>query len=209
MALKSEVRLFAQLLIGVSFAVASYQDVKERAVNDIVWIPALIGAAYVICSMFPDLEVQLIWLGLIGGIAILFAYLGLVGQADSIALVFFAADPYQLSPIFPVIAGAAVALGHIGYEVAVGNARGTKTIQIERFLKEQKWIPEAVITGGIREKVDSDVNVARDEVEAKQKPGTMVEVKYGVPTVAYLGIGYLACLACLLIFNHAALLSLP
>ena len=201
--------MLPQLLIGVSFALASYQDVKERAVSDIVWIPAVVGAAYVIYSLFPDLEVQLIWLGLIGGVAILFAYLGMVGQADSIALVFFAADPYQLSPIFPFIAGAAVALGHIGFEVAVGNARGTKTIPIERFLKEQKWIPEAVITDGAREKVDSDVNVARGEVEGKQKPGAMVEVKYGVPTVAYLGIGYLLCLVYLLIFNQAALFSLP
>ena len=209
MASESEARLFAQLLIGVSFAVASYQDVKERAVRDIVWIPALVGVAYVIYSVFPNLEVLLIWIGLIGGIAILFAYLGLVGQADSIALVFIASDPYQLSPIFPVIAAAAVALGHIGYEAATGDAGGSKTIPIERFLKEQKWIPEAVITDGVREEVDSDVNVARDEVEANQKPGALVEVKYGVPTVAYLGIGYLACLAYLLIFRQATLPSLP
>lgn len=201
--------MFAQLLIGVSFAAALYQDVKERAVNDIVWVPALIGSAYVIYSMFPNLELQLIKLGLIGGIALLFACFGAVGQADSIALVFLAADPYQLSPILPLIGGAAVALGHIGYEAARGNAWGSKTIPIERFLKEQKWIPEAVITDGVREEVNSDVNIARDEVEANQKPGAMVEVKYGVPTAAYLGIGYLAYLAYLLIFNHAVLLSLP
>jgi len=189
--------------------VASYQDVKERAVNDIVWVPALIGSAYVIYSMFPNLELQLIKLGLIGGIALLFAYLGAVGQADSIALTFVAADPYRLSPILPLVAGAAVTLGHIGYEVAIGNALGTKTIPIEGFLKEQKWIPLAIVTAGAREEVSSDVNVARDEVEARKRTGAMVEVKYGVPTVAYLGIGYIAYLACLLIFNQAALLSLP
>ncbi|MGD0476636.1 MAG: hypothetical protein ABSB29_00530 [Nitrososphaerales archaeon] len=201
--------MFAQLLIGVSFAVASYQDVKERAVNDIVWIPALIGLAYVIYAMFPDLELQLIKLALIGGIALVFALLGAVGQADSIALVFIAADPYQLSPILPLVGGAAVALGHIGYEVATGTAWGSKTIPIERFLKEQKWIPEAVIADGAREEVNSDVNVARDEVEANQKPGALVEVKYGVPTVAYLGVGYMAYLVYLLVFNQAALFSLP
>jgi Flp pilus assembly protein protease CpaA len=201
--------LFAQLLIGVSLSVASYQDVKERAVNDIVWIPALIGSAYVIYSMFPNLELQLIKLALIGGIALVFALLGAVGQADSIALVFIAADPYQLSPILPLVCGAAVALGHIGYEVATGNAWGSKTIPIERFLKEQKWIPEAVIADGVREEVNSDVNVARDEVESSHKPGAMVEVKYGVPTVAYLGIGYIVYLAYLLVFNQAVLLSLP
>lgn len=188
---------------------ASYQDVKERAVNDIVWAPALIGAAYAIFSMFPNLELQLIKLGLIGGIALFFAYLGAVGQADSIALVFLAADPYQFSPILPLIGAAAVALGHIGYEAVRGNAGGSKTIPIERFLKEQKWIPEAVITDGVRVEADSDVNVARDEVETKQKPGAMVEVKYGVPTVAYLGIGYVAYLVYLLIFNQAGFFALP
>ena len=73
--------------------------------NDIVWVPALIGSIYEIYSMFPNLELQLIKLGLIGGIALLFAYLGAIGQADSIALVFVAADPYKLSPILPLICG--------------------------------------------------------------------------------------------------------
>ena len=201
--------MFAQLLIGVSFAVASYQDVKERAVNDIDWISAMIGSAYVIYSMFPDLELQLVKLALIGGIALVFVLLGAVGQADSIALVFIAADPYQLSPILPLLSGAVVALGHIGYEITTGNAWGSKTVPIERFLREQKWIPEAVIADGVREEVNSDVNIARDEVEANQKPGAIVEVKYGVPTVAYLGVGYVAYLVYLLVFNQTALLSLP
>ena len=196
-------------MIGVSFAAASYQDVRERAVNDIVWLPALMGSAYAIYSMFPNLELELIKLGLIGGIALLFAYLGAVGQADSIALVFLAADPYRFSPILPLFGAAAVALGHIGYEATRGNVWGSKTIPMERFLKEQKWIPKAVIANGVREEVSSDVNVARDEVETNQKHGAMVEVKYGVPTVAYLGIGYLAYLAFLLVFNQAVLLSLP
>ena len=209
MAPKSVARLFAQLLIGVSFAVASYQDVKERAVSDIVWVPALIGAAYVIYSMFPNLGLQLIKLGIIGGIALAFALLGAVGQADAVALVFVASDPYHFSPILPLAFGAAVALGHICYEVAMGDARGLKTITIERFLKEQKRIPEAVISGGVRKEVDGDVNVARDDVEANQKPGAMIEVKYGVPTVAYLGLGYLAYLAYLVAFNQAVLFSLP
>ena len=201
--------MFAELLIGVSFAVASYQDVKERAVSDIVWVPALVGAALVFYSKFPNIQVELIWLGLIGGIALLFAYIGLLGQADSIALAFFAADPYQLSPIYPVFAGAVVAIGHIGYEFAVGNARGTKTITMERFLKEQKWIPDAVIANGVREEVNGNVNIARDEVETKLKAGTMVEVRYGVPTVAYLGIGYIACIVYLLVSGQAALISFP
>ena len=201
--------MFAQVLIGVSFVLASYQDVKERVVSDIVWIPALVGAAYVIYSLIPNIELQLIKLTLIGGIALVFALLGAVGEADSIALVFIAADPYRLSPILPLVFGACIALGHIVYEVATGNAGGLKTIPIERFLKEQKWIPEAVLVDGVREEVDSDVNVARDEVEAKMRPGAMVEVKYGVPYVAYLGIGYVAFLVYLLALHSSVFFSLP
>ncbi|MBI3858933.1 MAG: hypothetical protein HY296_01640 [Thaumarchaeota archaeon] len=204
--------MLAQLLIGISFSMASYQDVKDRAVHDIVWIPALLGALYVIYSEFstpgPDLELQLFKLGLIGGIALLFVYFGAVGQADGIALAFVAADPYRYSPVLPLAAAAVVALAHIGYEIVVGNAPGPRTITIERFLREQKWIPRAILKDGSRVEVDSDVNVARDEVEAKQQPGTLVEVKYGVPTVAYLGVGYVAYLVYLVAFNQATLFSL-
>lgn len=201
--------MLAQFLIGISFAIASYQDIKERAVTDLVWIPALIGVCYVIYSIFPNLELQLIKIAFVGGIALTFVLLGAVGQADSIALVFVAADPYQFSPILPLVFGAAVALLHIGYEIATGNVRRQQTIPIEKFLNEQKWIPEAVIVDGSRKEVSSDVNVARDEVEANHRPGALVEVKYGVPTVAYLGVGYLAYLVYLLVFNQAVLFSLP
>ena len=51
--------------------------------------------------------------------------------------------------------------------------------------------------------------MAREEVEASGKPGARVEVKYGVPTVAYLGVGYVIYLAYLLIFNYSAFASLP
>ena len=53
------------------------------------------------------------------------------------------------------------------------------------------------------------MNVAREEVEAANSPGAQVEVKYGVPTVAYLGIGYVAYIAYLLLFNYQVSASLP
>ena len=206
--------MLAQLLIGASFAVAAYQDVKFRAVSDIVWIPALAGSGYVIYKLlagpsFADLELQLVKIALIGGIALAFALFGAVGEADSIALVFIAADPYRYSPILPLAMGAVLALAHIVYLIIGGNAWGLRTVPIEQFLKEQKWIPEAVISDGVRTEVSSDVNDARDEVEASKKPGAMVEVKYGVPTVAYLGLGYIAFLAYLVLLNQAAFLALP
>jgi len=102
-----------------------------------------------------------------------------------------------------------VALGHIGYEYIVGNARGGLAIPMEQFLREQRWIPTAIVAEGNRTEVSSDVNVAREEVEAANRPGAQVEVKYGVPTVAYLGVGYVAYLVYLLLFNYSAFASLP
>ncbi|HEY6282587.1 MAG TPA: prepilin peptidase [Nitrososphaerales archaeon] len=206
--------MYAQLLIALSFAVASYQDIKERAVSDLVWIPALVGAGYVVYSFYTlqttqSLEFLIVKIVLIGGIALAFAFFGGIGQADAIAIAFVASDPYPLSPVPPLFAGAFVALSHIGYEYAVGNARGGRKIPMEQFLREQRWIPKAVIADGVRTEVNSDVNVAREEVEAKKLQDASVEVSYGVPTVAYLGIGYVAYLVYLVLFNLPAFLSLP
>ena len=206
--------MYAQLLIAVSFALASYQDITERAVSDLVWLPALAGVAYVVYwflvrATSSEIEFLLVKVALVGGIALAFTFLGGIGQADAIAMAFVAADPYTLSPIAPLFAAAAVALVHIGYEFAVGNARGGLTISMEQFLKEQRWIPKAILSDGTRVEVNTDVNVAREEVEAANKPGAQVEVRYGVPTVAYLGIGYVAYLVYLLLFNFSTFVSLP
>ncbi len=206
--------MYAQLLIAASFAIASYQDVKERAVNDLVWVPAAGGVVYVVYWFVADsttagLEYFLLKLALVSGIAVVFAFFGGIGQADAIAIALVAADPYQLSPLAPLFAGAAVALVHIGYEYAVGNAKGGRTIPMKQFLREQRWIPKAILADGARTEVSSDVNVAREEVEAANKPEAEVEVKYGVPTVAYLGLGYLAYLAYMLLLNYPSFVSLP
>jgi Flp pilus assembly protein protease CpaA len=206
--------MFAQLLIAVSFAIAAYQDVKERAVSDLVWIPAGAGVVYIFYTFYTTglplgLEFLLLKLALVGGIALAFAFFGGIGEADAIAIAFVAADPYPLSPLPPLFATAVVSLVHIGYEYAVGNARGDRLIPMEQFLKEQRWIPRAIVSEGARTEVSSDVNVARDEVVAANKPEARVEVRYGVPTVAYIGAGYAIYLVYLLAFNSSAFLSLP
>lgn len=195
--------MYAQVLIAASLLAATFQDIRERAVSDLVWIPAVAGAALVFAWSYPSLELQqLVKVALIGGIAGAFAIFGSIGEADAIAMAAVACDPFPLSPIYPLVAAAFVAIGHIGYEFAVGEARGSLTIPVERFLREQKWIPKAIVLGGTREEVSADVNVAREEVEAKQTPGALVEVSYGVPTVAYLGVGYALFLVYLFIFQR-------
>ena len=206
--------MYAQLLVAVSFAIAAYQDVKDRAVSDLVWIPAAVGVVYIFYSFyhisnFLGTEFLILKLALIGGIALAFAYFGGIGEADAIAIAFVAADPYSLSPLPPLFATAIVSLVHIGYEFAVGNAKGDRLIPMQQFLREQRWIPRAIVSDGARTEVSADVNVAREEVEASNKPEAQVEVRYGVPTVAYLGVGYVAYLAYLLILNPSTFVSLP
>ena len=206
--------MYAQLLLAVSFAIAAYQDAKDRAVSDLVWIPAAVGIAYIFYSLyhagaFVGIEFLVLKLALIGGIALAFAYFGGIGQADAIAIAAVAADPYTLSPLPPLFATAIVSLVHIGYEFAIGNARGGHVIPMEQFLREQRWIPKAMVSGESRTEVSADVNVARDEVEAANRPDAQVEVRYGVPTVAYLGVGYAAYLIYLLALNPAIFVSLP
>ena len=201
--------MYAQLLMAASFAMAAYQDVRDRAVSDLVWIPGVAGAVYSIYWAFPNAEFPIAKLALVAVAALVFTMLGGIGQADAIALVLISADPYNLSPIFPLLGAAAVMAIHIGYEFLVGNARGTKTIPMEKFLREQRWIPKAILSDGTRKEVSKDVNKARDEVEASNKQGALVEVTYGVPTVAYLGVGYVAYLVWMLLFNQAVFFSLP
>lgn len=189
--------------------IAAYQDVKERAVLDIVWVPAIIGVAYSVYATYPSVDVLLLKVGLVGVVCVGFIFFGAIGQADGIALLLVSADPNPASPVFPLIATAVVAVAHIGYEFVKGNARGSKLIPIEQFLKEQRWIPKAVIVDGVRKEVNTDVNFARDDVVADVKAGSSVEVAYGVPTVAYLGVGFAVYLAYLIAFNLPLFTSLP
>ena len=190
--------MFAQVLIGASFALAGYYDYKERAVSDLVWIPGAIGTVYAL-AVSQNIWFSLTKIGLIGGIGLAFVLYGALGEADAIAMALISADPNPLSPFPPLLAGAVVAMGAIGYQVAVGNAGKPKMIEISRFVKEKKWIPKALVIEGVRTEVDPDVNVAREDAEAKQMPGAMVEVSYGVPTVSYLAVGYVAYLVYLLV----------
>ncbi len=172
------------------------------------------GVAYAVYDLYAssytlDLEFMIVKAVLIGGVALAFTFYGGIGQADAIALALIAADPNRLSPITVLLPTAIIALAHIGYEFGVGNARGAKTIPMQQFLREQRWIPKAIVEDGRRTEVKNDVNVAREEVQASGKTDAKVEVRYGVPTVAYLGAGYLVYLAYLLLFNYTTFANLP
>jgi Flp pilus assembly protein protease CpaA len=206
--------LYGQVLIAASFAVAAYQDLKERAISDLVWIPAIAGTAWVFYSLattgqVADLEYDVIRVVLLGGLGFAMVYFGTLGEADLIALVFFAADPYVFGVFFAIIGAVVVLVPHLAYVFLTGEGRGSHVIPVSRFLNEQKWIPRATVVDGVRHEVDSDVNKAREEVEGIQKEGMMVEVVYGVPDVLYFGLGYILYLAYLVLFNYGLFSSLP
>jgi len=201
--------LFLQLLMGVSFLIAGYQDVRERLVSDIVWVPAIIGvllAFYFAPSMDLILLVRVL---IIGAIALVITRYGIVGEADGIAFVFVVADPAPLAPLPVLFAVAAVALSHIVYLFATGMTGKDKVISIAQFRREARWIPKAVIVGEEKKKVDANVNISREDVEKVTDESAMVEVQYGVPTVAYIAAGYVIYLVYLAIFQSGVLLGLP
>ena len=84
-----------------------------------------------------------------------------------------------------------------------------KLISISQFRREARWIPKAVIIGEQKEEVDSNVNLSREDVEKVTDDSAMVEVQYGVPTVAYIAAGYMIYLVYLAIFQTNILLTLP
>jgi hypothetical protein len=201
--------LFLQILMAVSFFIAGYQDVKERLVSDLVWVPAIIGVALALYFVPSQDLILLVRIGIIGGIALIITRYGLVGEADGIAFVLVVADPAPLAPLPVLFAIAAVALTHIGYLFATGMAGKDRVIPISQFKKEARWIPKAMISAGEKKEVDSNVNISREEVDKITDESVTVEVQYGVPTVAYIAAGYLIYLVYLAVFQGGTLLSLP
>ncbi len=194
--------------MAASLLVASYQDIRERSVTDIVWIGGGAGIALVIILTHESFLI-IGKVALIGLITLVFAKFGSIGQADAIAFVIIAADPYPLSPIPALLATSAIAGTHIAYLFAKRYAGSEMQITLEQFKKEQRWIPKSIVRDGVKTEVDRDVNKSREEVLGEARVGDLVQVTYGVPTVAYLGVGYSLFLAYLLIFDPGTFLSLP
>jgi hypothetical protein len=201
--------LLLQILMALSFVIAGYQDVRERLVSDLVWVPAIIGVVLGL-YFYPSQDLYLVVrIGIIGVIALFVTRFGYVGEADGIAFVLVVADPAPLAPIPVLFAIAAVALSHIGYLYVTGMAGKDKTISISQFKAEARWIPKAVLSGGEKKDVDKNVNISREDVDKVTDESAMVEVQYGVPTVAYIAGGYVIYIVYLAVFQTGFLLHLP
>ncbi|TLY17538.1 MAG: hypothetical protein E6K86_01650 [Thaumarchaeota archaeon] len=200
--------MLSQALIAASLLIAAYQDMKRREVEDPVWIPAAIGIA--LALLFGNqLFSTLVKLGFVALIVVVATWYGTLGQADLIAFLVVGADPALLSLTLTLGAAAIALATHVGYLYLKGQIGRSFEIPVNQFEKEWKWIPKAVISAGVRTEIGRDVNKAREEALAKAGEGSKVEVKYGVPTVAYLGLGYFAFLIYGLISNFQLFLTFP
>ncbi|MDG6918584.1 MAG: hypothetical protein JRN62_04005 [Nitrososphaerota archaeon] len=198
--------LFAALMfIAASFVLAGVQDLEERAISDLVWIPGIAGAAMALYWSYANLPsalfyVELFKLGMFSAIGVAFARLGHVGQADAIALVLIGADPYVMS--FSVLLVAmVVAAFHAVAAYKEGLMKSDLMIPIEQFKAQKQWLPVGIEAGdGQTISVATDVNISREDVLSKAPPGSRVMVRYGLPVVTYISIGYMVYLAFSLVF---------
>lgn len=154
-----------ELLVVASFAMAGRQDWRKRKVTNIVWLPAVAG---VVLSFFVY-PLALVWVIVAVGIssvawlAFLFRQMG-PGDAVGITLIMFS----PLNAAFVIIWACLFALLHLAVR-RQGHEALSKPVMIPKEQKEREpwWMP----TG-------------------RPAPEGMVEVKYGVPTVSYLALGY-------------------
>jgi hypothetical protein len=190
----------ARLFIAASFLLAGIEDVKERAVYDYVWFPGLFGVALAVYTAYTSMPTLLFYADLIkllmmGGMGIAIILVGRTGQADAIALLVISSDPSLLSFSSYFFAGGAIAVAVV-YLRWRGYLDKVITIPYEQFVNEKRWIPLAIVdeTGKVTE-LTRDVNVSRESALQLGRPGTLVNVQYGFPLVAYYAIGWFAYLA--------------
>ena len=209
--------VYSQLLIATSLVIGGIQDIRVRAIDDRVWIPAIIGGLLSVFELWTSelyiiktvLFVSAVLIAM-KGIPLLTGYSGLSsGDADLIALILIALDPLFLTMFAtPTLTGIAI-LVTLTYLYRRKEWPGTLTVDAEQFKREQKWIPVAMISGGKRTKINEDVNRARETVEETLKEGDLVEVRYGLATVTLWAVGYVTFLLGLALFYPGILTSTP
>ena len=198
-----DVLLGARLFIAASFVLAGFQDLKERAIDDRIWIPGVIGALLSLYWCYANLSspffyIELFKLGMFSGIGLAFALLGYVGQADAIALVLIGADPYLMSFTALIIA-VFIAGVHVVAVYRKGFLKNGLLIPIEQFKLQNQWLPLAIVNAGQTIDIAKNVNVSREDVIVKAPPNSEVMVQYGLPVVTYISLGYIAYLVISLI----------
>ena len=201
--------LFLQILMAVSFLIGGYQDLKERLVSDLVWIPAIVGIVLVFYFDSPQAILLLVLLGVVGAIAFASTWLGFLGDADGIALIMILAWFVNADLLALALSFAAMAALVFPYLYLTGMFRKEIIIPIQQFKSEAKWIPKAVIIGGNRSEMPKDVNVSHDEVEKITDQSAMVEVQYGVANITVLAVAFAIYLAYIIVFQTGLFLKLP
>ena len=183
--------LWLELLAGsavlASFALAAYEDIREREVHDLIWAPGIVGLALLL--LLNPLPYRLPLALFLGAAGYLAARLGYVGQADAIALLLWSSLGGALEFILASLGALAGLLGHLALLKLRGRRRAA-IMPLARALSERHWLPRRVFVEGRWRELPRDVNRLWGELE-RYDPSSAVEVEFGVPMVAYLALGYL------------------
>lgn len=209
--------VYSQILIAASLIIGGAQDIKVRAIDDIVWIPAIVGGGLAVFELWTSelyavktiLFVTAILVA-IKGVPLITGNRALTsGDADLIALILIALDPLFLTMLVtPLLAGVGMAFT-VAYLYVRKEWPGKSTVSADRFKREYKWIPVAIISGDRKTEIDEDVNRGRELVEETLKETDRVEVTYGLPNVTFWAIGYVAFLVGLALFYPRLFASTP
>jgi Flp pilus assembly protein protease CpaA len=192
--------VFAEALASFTFILVAYQDFKERMVSDWVWIPAAIAIPVSIWESGNLWWLAASKLSILAVAAIATYFLGVFGQADSIALFFMGVGTSYLSPLPQLIGMSIASLVHISYlALRSGSIRIEKFMSVEEAERQNVWIPREIESEGVRVQLSSSPEEAWDSLKKYEGSNAMVKVSYGVPLAGYMAIGYTAAFIALVL----------
>ncbi len=191
-----------EALVGIAYLLAAYQDLRSREVDDLTWAPAAAGLALLLVAEPVAADVQVLAkVGLMAALAVAWRRMGLMASGDLPALAFLGASACYLSPLPELAASMPIVLAIWAVEAGL---RARKIVGIEEAALDPRWIPRRILGEGGEELEDLSRATPEEASEElgkwKEIPGARVELSYGVPLAAAVGLGYVAA--------HAALLAM-
>ena len=122
----------ASSAVLASFALAAYEDIREREVHDLIWAPGIVGLALLL--LLNPLPYRLPLALFLGAAGYLAARLGYVGQADAIALLLWSSLGGALEFILASLGALAGLLGHLALLKLRGRRRAELGLPMVAYL---------------------------------------------------------------------------
>lgn len=179
--------------MSASWLLAAYQDVRDRWVSDYVWVPAFVGGALLLLRSVGPLLALLV-IKIAGLVVLSYAWrrLGLMADADAIGFPLITLSRNLASPLPELITSLVVALVYIT-AARLKHGGFEKTMSPDEALRQNVWIPKKVVNVRTREVRELRGRPEEAWESLKKYSGSreyVVVSGYGVPLVAFFGMGY-------------------